>query len=139
MWLNSIGYNATAKCDQYAPDITCDMGDWKFTVEVERCQKRRWPDGGTPIRFDKISVIERRLKYFKTGINMVVSSDMKAGYVILRSAAKRALRLFGELDYYNGERRLLIPTSWCRLYDFSVTEGVSLEMTKEELFSEQTS
>lgn len=139
MWLNDIGYRAAAKCDKYAPDITCDMGDWSFTVEVERCQKKRWPDGSVPIRFDKISVIERRLKYFRTGINMVVSSDMKAGYVILRSVAKRAARLCSELDYYNGERRLLIPTGWCQLCDFNVTQGVSLGMTKGELFNEQTS
>lgn len=135
-WLDRIGYNVKTKKDKYAPDISCQMDGWSFTVEVERCQEKRWASGSTPIQFDTISIIERRLKYFKTGVNVVVSSDMTAGYVILRSVARKVFEAEG-LECYFREMRLMVPVDQCLLVDLTGTEFVDIGMRKEELFKSE--
>ena len=135
-WLDRIGYSVKTKGDKYAPDISCQMDGWNFTVEVERCQERRWASGAEPIRFDTISVIERRLKYFKTGVNIVVSSDMTAGYVILRSVARKAFDANG-LERYFKEMRLMVPVDQCLLVDLTGSDFVDIGMRKEELFGNE--
>jgi len=132
-WLARIGHSVRLKQDKFGPDITCEMGGWEFTVEVERCMEKRWKNGAEPFPFSTLSVIERRLKYFRTGVNMVVSADMAAGFVIKRSVAKDAHKRHG-MESLFGELRLMVPVESCLLVDLTSSEPVDIGMSESELF-----
>ena len=121
-WLRAIGYTAGGSADKYGPDVKFEAPDRTeepFTVEVERCEERRWTNGKFP--FSTVSVIERRWKYFRTGLNMVVCSDMTQAWIVYRSAAAAAYKA-DRVETFNNrmmknERRLLVPIRDCKLFD----------------------